>query len=396
MHHAVLLAGVIVFASVPGHLHAQVFGMVGAEVRLFPSSPLLEEQSRHSGSLVFRPEFRHDWARGRQSVVFEGFLRLDAADEQRSKVDIRELTYQQAWTAFELTVGIGRVFWGVTESQHLVDIVNQTDLVENIDREEKLGQPMVNVALVQNWGTVGLFVLPGFREQTFSGVQGRLRFPTLVSQDSVAYESSARRKHIDLAARYSHFIGAWDIGLSHFYGTTRDPRLVPGTDSAGNDVLIPLYELIHQTGLDLQMTSGGLLLKVEGITRSGQGERYFAATGGFEYTFVGVLGSPADVGVLAEYLWDDRGRRAPTAFQNDVFFGTRVTLNDIQSSELLAGAFVDPANGSTLLRLEAARRLGSSWRLEVEGTAFVGIEDDDPLFGLRRDHNLRLILEKYF
>ena len=66
------------------------------------------------------------------------------------------------------------------------------------------------------------------------------------------------------------------------------------------------------------------------------------------------------------------------------------------SSKLLAGTFIDPANGSTLLRLEAARRLGSSWRLEVEGTAFVGIEDDDPLFGLRRDHNLRLILEKHF
>ncbi len=210
------------------------------------------------------------------------------------------------------------------------------------------------------------------------------------------YESSDRRKHIDLAARYSHFIGAWDIGLSHFYGTSRDPRLVPGTDSGGNDVLIPHYDLIHVTGLDLQMTSAGWLLKFEGITQSGQGERYFAATGGFEYTFVGVVGSAADVGVLAEYLWDDRGRRAPTAFQNDVFFGTRITLNDIQSSELLAGTFIDPANGSTLLRLEAARRLGSSWRLEVEGTAFVGIEDGDPLFGVRRDHNLRLILEKHF
>ncbi len=396
MRHAVLLAGVIAFASIPGHLHAQVFGMIGAEVRLFPSSPLLQQQSQHSGSLVFRPEFRHDWARGRQSVVFEAFLRLDAADEQRSKVDIRELTYQQAWSAFELRVGIGRVFWGVTESQHLVDIVNQTDLVENFDREEKLGQPMVNVSLVQNWGTIGVFVLPGFREQTFSGEQGRLRFPTLVSQDSAVYESSARRKHIDLAARYSHFIGAWDIGLSQFYGTSRDPRLVPGTDGAGNVVLIPQYDLIYQTGLDLQMTSGGWLLKFEGITRSGQGERYFAATGGFEYTFVGVFGSPADVGVLAEYLWDDRGRRAPTAFQDDVFFGTRITLNDIQSSELLAGTFIDPANGSTLFRLEAARRLGSSWRLEVEGTAFVGIEDSDPLFGIRRDHDIRLILEKHF
>ncbi len=70
---------------------------------------------------------------------------------------------------------------------------------------------MVNVALVQTWGTIGVFVLPGFREQTFSGEQGRLRFPTLVSQDSAVYESSARHKHIDLAARYSHFISAWDI-----------------------------------------------------------------------------------------------------------------------------------------------------------------------------------------
>ena len=392
----VLLAGLLGAAAIPGSLDAQVFGMVGGEVRLFPASPLFEEQRQHSASLVFRPEFRHRWARGRQSIVFEGFLRLDAADEQRSKVDIRELTYQQAWSAVELRVGIGKVFWGVTESQHLVDIINQTDLVENIDREEKLGQPMVNVALVQSWGTLGVFVLPGFREQTFPGEKGRLRFPLVVTPDSAVYESDAGRKHIDLAARYSHFIGAWDIGLSHFYGTSRDPRLVPGTDSAGNDVLIPHYDLIHQTGLDLQVTSGGWLLKFEGITRSGQGERYFAATGGFEYTFVGVFGTAADVGVLTEYLWDDRGRRAPTALQSDVFLGSRLTLNDIQSTEMLAGMFIDPANGSTLFRLEAARRVGDSWRLEVEAAAFVGIAVDDPLYGLRRDHNLRTTLEKYF
>ncbi len=217
-----------------------------------------------------------------------------------------------------------------------------------------------------------------------------------MTPDSAVYESDAGRKHIDLAARYSHFIGAWDIGLSHFYGTSRDPRLVPGTDSAGNDVLIPHYDLIHQTGLDLQVTSGGWLLKFEGITRSGQGERYFAATGGFEYTFVGVFGTAADVGVLTEYLWDDRGRRAPTALQSDVFLGSRLTLNDIQSTEMLAGMFIDPANGSTLFRLEAARRVGDSWRLEVEAAAFVGIAVDDPLYGLRRDHNLRTTLEKYF
>ena len=49
-------------------------------------------------------------------------------------------------------VGVGKVFWGVTESQHLVDIINQTDLVENIDTEDKLGQPMLETTWLQNWG----------------------------------------------------------------------------------------------------------------------------------------------------------------------------------------------------------------------------------------------------
>ena len=53
------------------------------------------------------------------------------------------------------------MFWGVTESQHLVDVVNQTDLVENPDGEEKLGQLMVNLTVARSWGTLNLFVAPG-------------------------------------------------------------------------------------------------------------------------------------------------------------------------------------------------------------------------------------------
>ncbi|MDD7885073.1 hypothetical protein [Flavivirga sp. 57AJ16] len=37
----------------------------------------------------------------------------------------------------------------MTESNHLVDIINQTDAVETFDGEEKLGQPMVQLS----WGT---------------------------------------------------------------------------------------------------------------------------------------------------------------------------------------------------------------------------------------------------
>ena len=40
---------------------------------------------------------------------------------------------------WSLSIGLGKVFWGVTEFNHLVDVINQTDLVEGIDGEAKLG-----------------------------------------------------------------------------------------------------------------------------------------------------------------------------------------------------------------------------------------------------------------
>ena len=62
--------------------------------------------------------------------------------------------YQRVFDGAELRAGIGRVFWGVTESYHLVDVINQTDLVENVDRKDKLGQPLVNFTLVRDWGAL--------------------------------------------------------------------------------------------------------------------------------------------------------------------------------------------------------------------------------------------------
>ena len=103
-----------------------------------------------------------------------------------------------------------RVFWGVTESKHVVDIINQTDLTENIDGETKLGQPMVNFALVQSWGTIDVFALLGFRERRFFGPHSRPGLGIPVAIENPIYESGAGRRHIDFAVRWSHSLGAWD------------------------------------------------------------------------------------------------------------------------------------------------------------------------------------------
>ena len=98
-------------------------------------------------------------------------------------------------------------------------------------------------------------------------------------------------RRLDLAARWSHTLGDFDIGVAHFYGTSREPRLLPGLDEADRPVLIPHYDIIHQTSLDVQYTTGAWLWKLETITRSGQDDRFFALAGEFEYTFSNVRNS---------------------------------------------------------------------------------------------------------
>lgn len=380
---------------------------VEAEGILYPASPADPGQVHHSGSLAVGPEWEWEFGDRRHLVTFEGFVRLDTSDPDRTHGDIRVLSWEYAADDWELRVGARRVFWGVTESQHLVDVINQTDLVESPDGEDKLGQPMVNFALITDIGTFDAFVMPAFRERTYPGTRGRLRFQPRVATDHAGFLDGIRTDRTDLAARWSHYFGAWDVGVSHFHGTSRDPRLALGLDTDGaTPILLPVYEVIDQTGLDVQMTTGGWLWKLESILRSGQGETFAALTGGFEYTFGGFLGTIADLGVLLEYSWDERGEAdlgaAPAGplgfslFQNDIFVGSRLALNDVGDTAILAGGLIDLDSGNVLMSLEASRRLADGWTMEIEGRGFAGASAGEPLFSLRRDDYVRVAVVRFF
>ncbi len=371
-------------------------GYVALEWRNFPNSPVDSRQHDDNISLVAQPEYYRAWKKGRESFTFVPFIRIDQYDDERSHTDIRELTWVRAKKTHEWRIGIRKVFWGVTESQHLVDIINQTDLLENIDGEDKLGQPMINLALIRQWGTLDIFLLNGFRERTFPGVSGRLRTQPRVDTDQAVFESARGRGNTDFAIRWTNSIGDWDIGLSHFSGTSREPRFVVGSSASGEPVLVPHYDLINQTGLDLQYTKGSWLWKLETIRRQGQGPTYYAAVGGFEYTFYGIFKTGKDLGLLFEYHYDDRGLAATTPFQNDIFVGLRLTFNDTQSTEILAGTIVDQDTPAKNFFLEASRRLGSHWKGSLEIRTFRNAPAGDFLFAFRNDDYLQLEFAYYF
>ena len=124
-------------------------GYVSGEYRGFFHDGTPEQHNSYL-SVATEPEYYHQWQGGNNSFNFKGFARIDQYDDERTHADIRELNWLGVGDKWELRVGIGKVFWGVTESQHLVDIINQTDAVENLDGEEKLGQPMIDLALIQD------------------------------------------------------------------------------------------------------------------------------------------------------------------------------------------------------------------------------------------------------
>lgn len=376
----------------------ELTGFVALDSRVFINAPAFPQQNMGNlPSFVAEPEYYHQSHDYIHTFTFKPFARFDANDAKRSHFDIRQADWLYVQDNWELRAGVSKVFWGVTESNHLVDIINQTDSVEDTDGEDKLGQPMVQLGLFRDWGNLRLFYMPYFRERTFPGTDGRLRGQIPIETDITLYDSPAQRWHPDVAVRYSNIIGNWDIGLSHFSGTSREPNFVLSTNGDGNSVFLPKYEIIDQTGLDLQYTNEGWLLKLEAITRSGQGDRFVAFTSGFEYTFYGVVGSNLDFGLLSEYQFDDRSNVAPATFaDNDIFIGGRLTLNDIQDSQLLAGFSFDNNDSSSAIFVEASRRFGNNWKAEADMRLFNNVKYNSPAAGQRRDSHFQLRLARYF
>ena len=76
--------------------------------------------------------------------------------------------------------------------------------------------------------------------------------------------------------------------------------------------------------------------------------------------------------------------------------GTRLALNDVQSTELLAGIVFDLDSSGRFYSLEASRRLGDNWKLNLEARFNSNLEDSDPAASLDREDFWQLELSWFF
>ena len=379
-----------------------LFGWFDAQARFFPQeagNPLGIPQSNDywfNGSLAWEPGF---FMNVTDYMNFELILfgRVDQHDRNRTHGDIREGFFELFFNEWTLGFGIHKVFWGVTESRHLVDIINQTDLVEDFDTDIKLGQAMVTTSYTQRQSGH----LQPLRDElgAAAGVPGaagtphpsRYRSTTTCASTTRRWKAGPDRRGLSLVALH----GRLRLGLELLLRDRARSAALSDDERAGLPVLQPVYELIHQGGLDVQYTVEGWLLKAESIVRGGQGPTFGAVTGGFEYTFYQASGSIVDIGLILEYNYDSRNNNTFIIFENDFFTGVRLSLSDVGSTEFLVGSFIDAKDGSVFIAAEASRRFGDSWKILLEGRGYIP-QKDNVLQFFRNDAQIQVDIEYHY
>lgn len=352
---------------------------------------------RGNATVDLHLKYGKEYLGGTSNFILDAHATGDEHDNHRNRVDFNELAWRYSLPKFSLLAGMHTEFWGVTESWHLVDVLNQTDLTQNIDQHAKLGQMMIKASSQTEFGNFNFYVLPFFRERVFVGESGRLKPAFNVDKSLATYESSDRNHHVDLAARYSNTIGMWGFGIAQFNGTGREPLLLPVISQDKPLVLAPYYEQIKQTSVDAQMTADSLLLKFEAISHSSQAQNtYRSAVAGLEYTQVGAFGSRSDLGFLAENLYDERGEHATMPFSNDLFLALRYVANNVAQTTYLLGVYAHRSTGAKSYRFEMTTRLKDGLTLSLEVQAFAKETPQDLFYSYRDDGYLTVKLKSSF
>jgi len=387
-----IFASTWLLASTTNADEIDVSGAIGVELNNYLHQPQFTNQSTRTTqpSFFIEPEFGYKIGDNGYAET-KLFARYDPYSKARSHFDIRQLDYLYQANNYEFSIGISKVFWGVLESNHLVDIINQYDQLEDVDNEDRLGQPMLQTAYFSDYGTFRLFYLPYFREPDFLDKTSRLR-PQFIANNNALYEGNAKQWQPSFAARYTHVLGNFDIGLSHFSGINRAPSFVTNTSG-----IQPYYQNIQQTGIDIQYTNDDYLLKLEAIGNNGYSRYYTAFGTGIEYSFYNINDTGLDIGLLAEYHFDDRPEDAPTTtLQNDIFIGTRLALNDEDDTTLLAGGMYDTDNDSIFYTAEAQTRFNNDFTINIDARLFNNIPQNEFTNFLNKDDFIRVTLTKWF
>lgn len=366
---------------------------IETENQLFFNEGLYNHQRQLFVSGALKPNYSLESANKMHKFYINLFYRVSASDPNRSHFDIREAFYRFNKNDWSISIGSKKVFWGVTELAHLVDVINQTDFLEGFDGEQKLGQPMIQFTISKKIGNIEAYYLPIARRLSFPSKFGRYRFPEVIERNDIPFRNSKEEWYPSFALRWSKTIADIDFGLSAFHGTAREPVYLGFNPQVGLDLS---YPIMNQFGLDLLYVFDNWIFKLEAINRKTNVQEFNAFTSGSEYTFGNVVNTGTDIGIVSEYMYDSRGLLTFSGLDNDIFIGCRFAFNDTKSTEMLVGTISDTNKSTKIFSLEGSRRIGSSYKLNLKANVLSSVSQKELIYNFRQDDFFQISISKFF
>ena len=386
MNFFFLLIALINFKVLAANYVWDIDNQIGFDFREFHKDAAYPNQ-KNTYSSFFKSEIYIELSE-QVSFISEPYYRYDHNDKNRSLFDFKENNFIYLENNYEIKFGISEVFWGITESKNLVDIINTIDYTDG-DQKAKLGQPMVSYSTFSDKiGLLELYFLPTFKKPSQIGEKGRLRFSKPIERHNVVYEGGAGENVPSWAFKWERSIRNIDLSIQGFRGNSRESSVIPLIE---NNTLkyFAGYERVTQLGSYLQAISGPFINKIEVIKRNGQKNSDNVRENRlFEKKW--------DITAFIEYSNDDRGNDSVDILQNDLFIGTRLMLNDVEGTELTTFSTFDLDGGGNTALVKLGSRLSENMRFTGIYQAYWSTNNKDILYSFRRDNYFGLKAVRYF
>ena len=128
-------------------LEYKSYGYIQPEFSYFIDGKGKYNQSEDKSSVFGQGTFITYLHEDSSKITIRAIGRYDDKDNNRTYFDLQKFKYEYFLDDATLSIGNDIIFWGVNESFHVVDIINQSNLAENLAGTKKLGQPMLALSL---------------------------------------------------------------------------------------------------------------------------------------------------------------------------------------------------------------------------------------------------------
>lgn len=391
----------------------------------FTGRTFVNEAKDYQPSNEFAANFRIEEDNSLKSFEFKLNVagNLNHYYKQSNLIDLNEAYISYEYSNLIVTAGYQLFNWSDLESFHPADIVNSRIIDSDVEAIKKRGELALSFSYLSEIGILKLYFMPKVIKNYFPDSRSRVAdgsrpvSAAIVKKSSVSsdfnqaqYGIGFENTYDDLELKFNLLKAVNRSFVTLGYDTwVNSPgvRLVPTSDLTAYysdsfnltfsgtyfyDVHTLKFEYIFSSAYNKDLA----LLTAQGIVRNI--DRSVAALG-YEYQFNHSNGS--DSMVFLEYQFALKGsKRAKEelyVFQNDLFIGHRLMLNDAYASEVFSGVFFDPSRSELLYLINFSKRFNNNWKYKIGYRGYkVDKADGLGLNVLKNDDEVYLTFSRFF